>query len=102
MLIDTVTIKVIAGSGGNGSDAFNTVKMALGPTGGSGAKGGDIYIETIADLGALRHFRTQKIFRAQNGEHGRGQFRDGHRGKDLVLYVPRGTIVKNMTSGEEH
>lgn len=102
MLIDNVTIKVIAGRGGDGAVAFNTVKMALGPTGGSGAKGGDVYLETIADLGALRHFRTTKIFYAQNGESGRGQFRDGHRGEDLVLYVPRGTVVKNITTGEEH
>lgn len=100
MLIDNVTIKVIAGRGGDGAVAFNNVKMALGPTGGSGAKGGDIYIEAIADLGALRHFRTKKVFCAQNGENGRGQFRDGHKGADLVLRAPRGTVVNNITTGE--
>lgn len=102
MLIDNVKIKVIAGKGGNGAVAFNTVKMALGPVGGSGAKGGDVYIQAVADLGALRHFRTTKVFHAQNGENGRGQFRDGHNGEDLILYVPRGTIVHNITSGEIH
>ena len=102
MLIDNVKIKVIAGKGGDGTVAFNNVKMALGPVGGSGAKGGDVYIEAIADLGALRHFRTTKVFRAENGENGRGQFRDGHRGQDLVLRVPRGTIVNNITTGETH
>ncbi|MEK9175215.1 MAG: Obg family GTPase CgtA [Patescibacteria group bacterium] len=102
MLIDNVKIKVVAGKGGDGAVAFNNVKMALGPTGGSGAKGGDIYIETIADLGALRRFRTTKIFRAENGENGREQFRDGHRGENLVLHVPRGTVVNNITTGEIH
>src|SRR3989344_4260902 len=102
MLIDNVKIKVIAGKGGDGTVAFNNIKMALGPTGGSGAKGGDVYIEAIADLGALRHFRTTKVFYAQNGKNGLGQFRDGHRGDNLVLRVPRGTVVQNITSGEEH
>ena len=101
MLIDNVKITVTAGDGGNGAVAFNTVKMSLGPTGGSGAKGGDIYLEAVADLGALRHFRTKKMFHAQNGENGRAQFRDGHRGEDLVLQVPRGTVVNNTTWGIE-
>lgn len=101
MLIDNVKITVTAGKGGDGAVAFNTVKMSLGPTGGSGAKGGDIYLEAVADLGALRHFRTKKMFHAQNGENGRSQFRDGHRGEDLVLQVPRGTVINNTTWGIE-
>ncbi len=98
MLIDHVTIKVIAGKGGRGAVAFNEVKMALGPTGASGAKGGDVYLEAISDIGALRQFQNKKVFNAQNGEDGRSQFRDGHRGDDLTLKVPRGTVIHDLTS----
>ena len=100
MLIDNVTIKVTAGKGGDGAATFNKMKMALGPTGGSGGKGGDVYLEAVADLGALRRFRVKKSFRAENGLNGRDSFRDGHDGKDLVLLVPRGTIARNIETGE--
>ena len=101
MLIDNVTIKVTAGKGGNGAAAFNKIKMALGPTGGSGGKGGSVYLEAVADLGALRRFRVKKSFKAENGLNGRDSFRDGHDGKDLVLLVPRGTIARNIETGEQ-
>jgi len=101
MLIDNVTIKVTAGKGGDGKVAFNKIKMALGPTGGSGGKGGNVYLEAAADLGALRRFRVKKSFKAENGLNGRDSFRDGHDGKDLVLLVPRGTIARNLESGEQ-
>ena len=101
MLIDNVTIKVTAGKGGDGKAAFNKIKMALGPTGGSGGKGGDIYLEAVADLGALRRFRVKKSFKAENGLNGRDSFRDGHDGKDLVLLVPRGTIARNLGTDEQ-
>src|SRR3989338_6573556 len=100
MLIDNVTIKVTAGKGGDGAAAFNKMKMALGPTGGSGGKGGSVYLEAVADLGALRRFRVKKSFKAENGLNGRDSFRDGHDGKDLVLLVPRGTIARNIETGE--
>ncbi len=99
MLIDAVTITVKAGHGGRGAVAFNTVKMALGPTGGSGAKGGNVFLEAVADIGALRRFRTKKLFQAPRGEDGRGQFRDGHRGEDLILLVPRGSVITNKETG---
>src|SRR3989344_2484414 len=102
MLIDHVKIKVIAGKGGKGAVAFNKQKMALGPTGASGGNGGDIYLEAVADLGALRRFRTSKVFYAENGEDGRSSFRDGHRGKELTLLVPRGTIVRNLKTKKDH
>jgi len=101
MLIDNVTIKVTAGKGGDGTAAFNKIKMALGPTGGSGGKGGNVYLEAVADLGALRRFRVKKSFKAEDGLNGRDSFRDGHDGKDLVLLVPRGTIARNIETGEQ-
>ena len=96
MFIDTAIIKVKAGRGGDGVVAFNGVKMMLGPTGGSGGNGGDIYLEAVADLGALRKYRRIKSFKADDGLPGRSSFRDGHRGKELTLVVPRGTFVKNL------
>src|SRR3989344_7575586 len=101
MLIDHVIIKVSAGKGGDGAVAFSHIKMTLGPTGASGGKGGDVYFEAVADLGALRKFSAKKDFHAEDGGKGRSAFRDGKRGKDLVLPVPRGTVIKNRATGAE-
>ena len=102
MLIDHVKITVKAGDGGSGAVAFSHVKMTLGPTGGSGGKGGDVYFEAVPDLGALRRFRAQKSFAAENGLDGRSAFRDGRAGSDLVLFVPRGTVIHNHTNGAQY
>jgi len=101
MFIDEVAINVKAGAGGKGAVAFNKVKMALGPTGGNGGAGGGVYLEAVEDLGSLRQFRTKKDFSAEDGHDGRDAFRDGHDGDDLVLSVPRGTVVHNLTTGTE-
>ena len=94
MLIDDVTIKVKAGAGGRGAVAFNNNLMSLGPAGGSGGNGGKIYFEGVSDLNALGQFRYKKEIRSENGENGKGQFRDGADGKDLILKVPVGTVYK--------
>ena len=98
MLIDSITIRVLAGKGGKGAVTFSKVLMTLGPTGGSGGKGGSVYCEAVADLGALRQFRSKKGFSAEDGKDGRQAFRDGHDGNDLILLVPRGTVVHNLTA----
>jgi len=99
MLIDDVKIKIIAGSGGKGSVSFNSVPMSLGPVGGSGGKGGSIFIKGIADLNALNKFRFKKEIKAENGHDGRPQFRDGSDGKNLTLLVPVGTVIHNLKIG---
>jgi GTP-binding protein len=101
MLIDEVSIRVKAGHGGKGSVAFNKNMMSLGPAGGSGGKGGSVYAEGVSDLSALGAFRFKKEFSAENGQDGRNQFRDGHVGKDLVLKLPIGTVIHNLTTGED-
>ncbi|MEK7481978.1 MAG: GTPase ObgE [Patescibacteria group bacterium] len=101
MLIDDVTIKVSAGHGGKGAVAFNKNLMSLGPVGGTGGKGGDVYAEGVSDLMALRQFRFKKEFSADNGQDGRGQFRDGHNGHDIVLKLPVGTVVHNLANNSE-
>lgn len=99
MLIDDITIKVSAGKGGKGSVSFNKNLMELGPTGGSGGKGGSVFAEGVTDLGALNQFRYKKEIYAEDGKDGRGQFRDGSDGQDLVLKLPVGTVIKDSAKG---
>ncbi len=100
MLIDDVNVYIIAGKGGDGVVAFNKNMMELGPTGGSGGKGGSIYLEGISDIGALKKFRFKKEFKAENGKDGGSQFRDGADGEDLILRVPVGTVAHNLDTGK--
>lgn len=101
MLIDDVKINVKAGHGGKGAVAFNKNRMSLGPTGGSGGKGGSVFVEGISDLSALNKFRFKKDFNAEDGKDGKAQFRDGKDGKDLILFVPLGTVVHKLNTGED-
>jgi len=101
MLIDDVKIKVRAGKGGDGVAAFCKTKMCLGPTGANGGKGGDVYFEGVSDLGALIQFRYKKEMAAKNGGRGDGKLNDGAAGDDLILKVPVGTVVHNLSTGRD-
>lgn len=101
MLIDEVTIKVRAGNGGKGAVAFNKNKNALGPTGGSGGDGGSVYFQGVSDLNALNQFRYKKELTAENGKDGKTQFNDGRNGQDLVLKVPVGTVIHNLSTAQD-
>ena len=101
MLIDDVKISVTAGHGGKGTVAFNKTKMNRGPTGGSGGRGGSVFIKGISDLSALGKFRFKKEFSAENGRDGLAQLHDGHNGKDLILSLPLGTVVHKLNTGED-
>lgn len=98
MIIDDVIISVRGGNGGDGVVRFNKTKMSLGPTGGNGGKGGDVYMKGVSDLNALRQFRFKKELEAENGQTGKFQLNDGHNGEDLVLLVPVGTIIHNLVT----
>lgn len=99
MLVDEVTLRLEAGKGGRGAVAFNKVRLMLGPTGGDGGRGGSVYFEGVADIGALASYaRRQKII-AENGANGREQFLDGADAPDITLAVPRGTRVVNLDTG---
>lgn len=102
MLIDDIVIKVSSGRGGRGAVAFNKNMKSLGPAGGSGGRGGDVVFEAVSDLSLLNQFRFKKELSAENGEPGKPQFNDGHIGADLVLKVPVGTIMHNMTTGADY
>ena len=99
MIIDDVKIKISAGNGGSGVVAFSKTKMVLGPTGGNGGKGGDIYFEGVSDLTALRQFRYKKENKAENGANGNSRLNDGQDGKDVILQIPVGTIATNLNNG---
>lgn len=99
MLIDDVTIRLKAGNGGKGAVAFQKVKLMQGPTGGDGGNGASIYLEAVTDINALQTYASKREIKAPDGKNGRGQFIDGKRGEDLILKVPRGTRVTNLSTG---
>lgn len=100
MIVDEVAIKIQAGNGGDGAVAFDKNMMSKGAVGGSGGRGGSVYFEGISDLTTLNQFRFKKDIKADSGENGRGQWRDGKDGADLVLKIPVGTVVINTETGE--
>ena len=97
MLIDDVKIRVKAGNGGKGAVTFSKIKMTLGPTGGDGGRGGNIYFEGVSDLSALSQFRYKKELLAENGKDGKYAFGDGTDGRDLFLKVPVGTVIHDLS-----
>lgn len=101
MLIDDITIKISAGKGGDGVVGFDKNKFALGPTGARGGNGGNVYFIATDDIGALRAYRHQKKFVAENGKIAGYNLRDGRKGRDLELRAPIGTVIENLTTGKK-
>ncbi|MBE7092354.1 MAG: GTPase ObgE [Clostridiales bacterium] len=101
MFIDYVKIYIKSGNGGNGSLSFHREKyvQAGGPDGGNGGNGGDIVLVADQDMRTLLDFHFQKHFSAGNGENGMSNLRTGKKGEDIVIRVPRGTVVKDAQSG---
>ncbi len=95
--IDEAEIVVKAGDGGNGCISFRREKYVSkgGPDGGDGGDGGNIILKATKHLNTLIDYRFNKYFEAENGEHGKGKTKHGKKGKDLVLLVPVGTIIKD-------
>jgi len=96
MFIDEVNLKIKGGDGGNGIASFKNALMEKGPTGGDGGKGGDVFLEGVSDLSALRQFRHKRGFAAESGRDGSNRDQKGGDGQDLVLKVPVGTVAKNL------
>src|SRR5271169_1402425 len=93
--LDQCKIYLRSGDRGRGSASFRREKFIEfgGPDGGDGGRGGDVVLETAANLNTLIDFRYQQHFRAQNGRGGAGRNRSGAKGESLVLRVPVGTQV---------
>ncbi len=102
MFIDQVAITVQAGDGGDGCSSFRREKYVPlgGPDGGDGGKGGDIVLRVDSNLSTLIDLRYQKAYQAENGKSGRGQQMTGRSGKNWVIRLPPGTLVKDKDSGE--
>jgi len=101
MFVDIAKIMIKAGDGGNGAVSFHREKYvaAGGPDGGDGGKGGNIVFKVDDNLSTLADFRYKRKYVAQNGEGGRGKRCYGKSALDLVIKVPRGTIIKDVESG---
>lgn len=102
MFVDIAKIKIKAGDGGNGAVAFRREKYvaAGGPDGGDGGRGGNIVFKVNDNLSTLADFRYKRKYRAPNGEPGQTGHRNGKRGADLIIEVPRGTVIREVQSGK--
>lgn len=101
MIFDRVKIYCKAGDGGNGAVAFHREKYVAkgGPDGGDGGNGGSIIFKVDEGATTLLYYKYRRKFVAQNGGDGRGSKWHGANGEDLVLLVPRGTLIKDAESG---
>ncbi len=100
--IDKARITVRAGNGGNGVVAFHREKYVNngGPDGGDGGHGGSIVLLVDDNMSTLMDFRYKRKYVAENGQDGQGARKSGKNGKDLVIKVPRGTLVRDAETGE--
>lgn len=101
MFVDIVKISLKAGNGGNGAVSFYREKYvaAGGPDGGDGGRGGSILFRANDNLSTLIDFRYKRKYNAQNGENGRGKRCSGKSAPNLVIDVPRGTVIKDSVTG---
>src|SRR5690606_21049960 len=93
--VDEATIKVEAGTGGNGCLSFRREKFIPkgGPDGGDGGDGGSVFIRASESLNTLVDYRYKRQYRAARGEGGRGSNCSGAKGEDITLEVPVGTTI---------
>ncbi len=101
MFLDIATIFVKAGNGGDGIVSFHTEKYVAqgGPDGGDGGNGGDVIFVVDKSASTLIDFKFAKHFRAENGENGGAKNCKGKSGKPLYIKVPKGTVIKEKSSG---
>ncbi len=99
---DTARITVRSGDGGNGVVSFHREKYvaAGGPDGGDGGRGGDVIVTVDDNMSTLMDFRYKRKYVAGNGMDGQGKRCSGKDGEDIVLRVPRGTIIRDTETQE--
>lgn len=100
--VDQAKIHIEAGDGGNGIISWRREKYVPkgGPDGGNGGVGGSIYFEADPQLSTLLDFRYKRNYKAEDGQPGAGSNCTGRGGRDLVIHVPVGTLVKDVATGE--
>ena len=101
MFVDIANIHLKAGDGGNGKVAFHREKYvaAGGPDGGDGGRGGNIVFRADSNLSTLADFRYKRKYLAENGQPGGTSRCNGKSAPDLILRVPKGTLVKDANTG---
>jgi GTP-binding protein len=102
MFIDYAKIYIKAGDGGDGAVAFRREKYVPkgGPAGGNGGNGGNIIFLTDPNLSTLLDFQYKRKYSAEDGDPGGSSLKDGRGGKDIVIRMPVGTIIKDAVTEE--
>ena len=102
MFTDSAKVYIRSGNGGNGHVSFRRELYVPngGPDGGDGGRGGDIIFEVDDGLNTLVDFRHVRKYAAENGEEGGKRRCHGADGKDLIVRVPEGTVVKDLETGK--
>lgn len=100
--VDEVQVHVASGNGGAGAVSFlrEAFMPRGGPDGGDGGKGGDLIFEATRQRNTLVDFRWNKVYRAEDGERGGKNRRTGRSGKPLILWVPVGTQLRDLETGD--
>lgn len=101
--VDVVSFTAEAGNGGAGSTSFRKeahVPMG-GPDGGNGGNGGNVIIKVDSTLNSFGRIKSRKKFRAKDGEPGTARLSDGKSGEDLIIRVPLGTVIYNVSEYED-
>lgn len=101
MFVDQAKIFIKAGDGGDGAVSFHREKYvaAGGPDGGDGGRGGNIVFQVDDNISNLIDFRFKKKYAAEKGQNGSGKNCSGRNAPDVVIKVPRGTVVKEASTG---
>ena len=102
MFADRAKIYIKSGKGGDGHVSFRREKYVPngGPDGGDGGHGGDVIFEVDEGLNTLTDFRHLRKYCAENGQEGGKKNCRGKDGKDIVIKVPEGTVIKEANSGK--
>ncbi|MFC1802062.1 Obg family GTPase CgtA [Patescibacteria group bacterium] len=103
MFVDELKIYAKAGKGGDGVVRFKHEKYKefMGPSGGDGGSGADVYIKAVRDLNALQRYIHKRKFQAENGQDGMGDSMEGKNGEDLYIELPVGSIVTNLETDKK-
>ena len=101
--IDEAFLEVRAGNGGAGASSFRREKYIPfgGPDGGDGGKGGDIFFRVNQNKNTLIDFQNKRVFLAKNGRPGAGKNKSGSAAEDLIIDIPKGTVIYDDISGDE-